>query len=127
MKGFASLILGSLTIIILLFTPGNAAFAAEPDDPGHCGCEVSLITGAERNKIVANLLKSDVFKEVSVALKEDGFKWSGAGDIEIIQNHSHGDIIMVGVMYSNVTGANVAYGYVYLPEGKFAPLGIAPN
>ena len=43
-----------------MLAPGNVALAHEGD--GGCGCETKEITGAEKNKIISNLLKSDELK-----------------------------------------------------------------
>ncbi len=129
MKGYLSLVLGSLIVVLMLVSPGNTAKAAEPTSDqatvtDECGCDVSVISGAERNKMVANLLKSDDFKTQRENLKKDGYSWNGANDIEIIQNHSHGDIILVGVPFTDEAGNVVFYAYLY-QDGKFIFVGMA--
>ena len=51
-----------------------------------CGCVTKEIFGAEKNKIVSNLLKSDEFKNAKKELKEEGYKWKGVSDIEVVYN-----------------------------------------
>jgi hypothetical protein len=80
MKRFISLVCGSLVLLLMFLSPGNAVQAEEQDD---CGCPGTVFTGAERNKLVAELLKSDVFKEAKLVLKEEGYVWQGAGAIEV--------------------------------------------
>ena len=60
MKKVLSLLFTSLLVFLMFVGPGNVALAHEGD--GGCGCETREITGAEKNKIVSNLLKSDEFK-----------------------------------------------------------------
>lgn len=124
MKGFLSLLLGSMIAVFVLFTPGNAAYAADAVGPetNHCGCEVTYLTGAERNKIVSNLLKSDEFKSLKKDLIQDGYKWKGAGAIEVIQNHTYGGIILVGVPFIDNAGTEWFFVHLY-EEGTFTYLG----
>ncbi|WP_318507167.1 hypothetical protein [Bacillus sp. T3] len=131
MKGYLSLLFGSFIIALMLIVPGNAAFAEEPagetqtttDD---CGCDVSMLTGSERNKILSDLLKSDEFKAEKQVLKDQGYKWNGAGTTEVIINHSYGDLIMVGVMFTAEDGKQYAAGFLCPPGGNFIFRGIAP-
>jgi hypothetical protein len=129
MKGYLSLVLGSLIVVLMLVSPGNTAKAAGPSSEqatvtGECGCDVSVISGAERNKMVSDLLKSDDFKAQRENLKKDGYSWNGANDIEIIQNHTHGDIILVGVPFTDEAGTEVFYAYLYM-NGTFIFVGSA--
>ncbi|WP_226037444.1 hypothetical protein [Aquibacillus saliphilus] len=76
------------SIIILLATIGTlflfspVASAHEGDDCG-CGEGVREITGSEKNKIVANLLSSDEFKEKKKELKKIGYHWNGVNEVEV--------------------------------------------
>ncbi len=79
MKRRLSLILGSLALFLMIFAPSGFAQAEETD----CECPGTVITGAERNKLVSNLLKSDEFKTVKKDLMKDGYKWQGADAIEL--------------------------------------------
>src|SRR4051794_33221421 len=104
MKKLLTLLCTSLIVLLMFATPGNTVIAAqnvvdnvtylgppppgEVEDPGddNCTChDLVPLTGSERNKIVANLLKSDVFKNQKMNLKREGFKWNGASGIEVIQ------------------------------------------
>jgi len=75
-------------------TPGNVALAHEGEEG--CGCETREITGAEKNKIVSDLLKSDELKNARKGLMEVGFKWNGVGAIEVIYNLTF-ESMMVGI------------------------------
>ncbi|MGJ7921919.1 hypothetical protein [Neobacillus sp. LXY-4] len=106
MKGYLSLLFGSMIVVLMLVLPGNAAQAAEPvaetgDSTDHCGCDVSYIVGAEKNKLVSNLLKSDEFKVVKAQQKNNGYEWNGIDGTEVIQNHTKGGIILIGVPFIN--------------------------
>jgi hypothetical protein len=79
MKRFISLICGGLVLILLFLSPGNAVQAEEHD----CECPGTVIKGEERNKLVANLLKNDVFKQEKLRLEAKGNVWQGASAIEV--------------------------------------------
>ncbi|NMD68762.1 hypothetical protein HHO41_00570 [Bacillus sp. DNRA2] len=132
MKGYLSLMFGSLIIAVMLMMPGNSAQAEEPvttpsqeSEDGHCGCDVEFLTGAQRNKIAAELNSSDAFKVVKNSLEKQGYEWNGSGATEIIINHSMGDVIFVGAMFTAEDGLVYAAGYLY-NGGQFINLGIAP-
>lgn len=79
MKRRLSVIIGSLALFLMFFAPSGFAQADETE----CECPGTVITGAERNQLVADLLKSDEFKTVKKDLMKDGYKWKGAGAIEV--------------------------------------------
>ncbi|MCM3585247.1 hypothetical protein M3182_05755 [Mesobacillus maritimus] len=80
MKRLVSIVCGCLVLLMMFVVPGNAVLAEEND----CQCPGTVITGAERNKLVADLLKSDEFKAAKKQLmKEEGYTWAGAGAIEV--------------------------------------------
>lgn len=79
MKRLISLVCGSLVLVLLFLSPGNAVQAEEQD----CECPGTVMTGAERNKLVANLLKSDVFKQEKLMLEKQRYVWQGADAIEV--------------------------------------------
>lgn len=78
MRKFLALVCGSMMVFLLFFTPGNVVQAEED-----CGCPGTVITGVERNKLVADLLKYGEFKMVKMELENQGFSWQGADAIEI--------------------------------------------
>lgn len=121
MKKIVTLLCTSLIVLLMFSTPGITVTAAEnvvenvtylgPPEPGEvedpgdddCTCHDLLpLTGSERNKIVATLLKSDVFKSQKMNLKNDGYKWNGANGIEVIQPTE--DVTLVGVPFINIDG-----------------------
>lgn len=79
MKRSISFIFGSLALFLMFFAPSDFVQAEETD----CNCPGTVITGAERNKLVADLLKSDEFKSVKKDLMKEGYKWQGADAIEL--------------------------------------------
>jgi hypothetical protein len=100
MKKILSLLCGSLIFLLMFAAPGNVALAHEGDG---CGCVTEEITGAEKNKIVADLLKSDQLKNARKGLMEVGFKWNGVGNVEVVYNVTW-DIMMVGIPVSYYDG-----------------------
>ncbi|MFP5111978.1 hypothetical protein ACSU64_06310 [Bacillaceae bacterium C204] len=101
MKKLLTVLAGVVIALSLFLTTGNTVKAEEPDE---CGCIVSPVLGAEKNKIVANLLSSQEFKNVKHSLKGKGYSYRGAKNIEVVINHSQGDITMVAVPFYNQDG-----------------------
>ncbi|MEH7180427.1 hypothetical protein [Neobacillus vireti] len=117
MKKIVTLLLSSLIVLLMFAGAEKSVFAAEnviylgppplvqdeePDDE-NCTChELLPLTGSERNMIVADLLKSNVFKNERMRLKKDGYKWYGASGIEVIQPTE--GITLVGVPFSTNDG-----------------------
>jgi hypothetical protein len=121
MRKVLTLLCTSLIVFLMFVGPGNPVKAAknsadnvtymglsqpgEVEDPGgdDCTCHDLLpLTGSERNKIVAEVLKSHVFKSEKMRLKQDGYKWQGASGIEVIQPTE--DFTLVGVPFLNTDG-----------------------
>ena len=93
-------VIGGLVVAVSLFAgTGNAVKAAE------CGCDTSPVLGAEKNKIIANLISSQEFKDAKLSIRNEGFSWKGVNNIEVIVNHTYGDALMVGVPYYNQAGS----------------------
>lgn len=86
MKGYLSLLLGSFIFAMMLAMPGNAAQAkvVAPEE-GQCNCPVTYFVGAEGNKWVAELFKSDEFKMEKKSLTEQGYKWNGADEMSVVK------------------------------------------
>jgi hypothetical protein len=102
MKKILSLLCGSLIVLLMFAAPGNVALAHEGEEG--CGCETREITGAEKNKIISNLLKSDELKNFRKGLMEIGFKWNGVGEVEVVYNVTF-DTMMVGIPLSYEDGS----------------------
>jgi hypothetical protein len=101
MRKLISLLSGCAVILGLLFvTPGNAVFAAEED----CECHnVTTIFGAEKNKIVSDILKSDEFKIAKKGWKNKGYSFNGVDDVEVVKHKIYG-FVMVGFPVTNKDG-----------------------
>ncbi|MDR7236760.1 hypothetical protein [Neobacillus drentensis] len=99
MKKLLTVLCGVVIALSLFVTTGNTVKAAE------CGCDVSPVLGAEKNKIVAELISSQAFKDAKFSLRYDGISWKGAKNIEVIVNHTHDDALMVGVPYYTQEGS----------------------
>jgi hypothetical protein len=96
MKKILSLLCGSLIVLLMFAAPGNPVQAAEnliyvgvPPEIDHsddnCAChELTPLSGSERNKMVSNLLKTDIFKDAKKDLKNQGYKWNGANEMGVI-------------------------------------------
>jgi hypothetical protein len=134
MKRILACLMGSIVAILLFFLPAGSGAqaseleqspASEQQTSSECGCDVSYLTGAERNKIVSNLLKTSEFKAKKQEMKKKGYHWNGAGEVEVIQNHTMGDIILVGASFDNEEGIEYMCVYLY-QDGTFIYLGDAP-
>jgi hypothetical protein len=114
MKTFLTVLCGGFIALSLFVTTGNTVKAAEPtpvatvsDD---CGChDLKPLQGAERNKIVANLISNDEFKDMKKALQKNGYNWGGANSIEVIKTEG---MILVGVPFSNNQGNVVMHVFI---------------
>jgi hypothetical protein len=116
LKKIFTLLFSSLIVLLLFAAPGNSVMAAE-----ECSChELGPIYGVERNQIVANLLKTDSFKNVKQKQENNGYVWNGADTIQVIKP---GDgTIMVGVPFVGQNGSVVFSVFI---DGQFA--GNVPN
>ncbi|WP_147535842.1 hypothetical protein [Bacillus marasmi] len=133
MRGYLSLILGSLILAFMLAVPGNTAQAkvTAPAD-GECNCPVTYIVGAEGNKWVSELFKSEEFKTVKQNLTKNGYKWNGADEMSVVRVKENlgtpfDGMIMVSAAFINQDGVKefaaflaTSKGFVFLdiqPEG----------
>lgn len=98
MKKLVTLMFGSLLALLLFAVPGDVVQASD-----ECGCDTSEITGAERNKIVADILKSTEFKVTKAEHESAGYSMLGAEYIQVMDNHTYG-FIMVGVPMTGPSG-----------------------
>jgi hypothetical protein len=101
MKKLLTVLFGVVIAFSLFVSTGNTVKADE------CGCDVSPVLGAEKNKIVAELISSQEFKNAKLSLRYDGISWKGAKNIEVIVNHTHDNALMVGVPYFTQEGSLV--------------------
>jgi hypothetical protein len=101
-------IFGMILASLLLFSvSGNSALASD------CGCHEEL-TGSEKNKEVANLLKSDGFKEKKQELLAEGYHWNGVNTAEVAKIE-YG----TGVAVSFVMPTGQQEIFFFLNNGKF--------
>jgi len=101
LKKLLTILCGIIIGLSLFVSTGNTAKAEVPDE---CGCIVSPVLGAEKNKIVANLLSSQEFKNVKHTLQSNRYTFRGAKNIEVVINHSKGEITMVAVPFYDQNG-----------------------
>lgn len=113
MKGYLSLLFGSLMIVFMLASPGTVAQAntVQPA-PGDCDCPVTYIVGAEGNKWAAELLSSDAFAVAKTYAKDNGYQWNGADEMEIVSFNFNG-AIMARAPFVNEAGIKEYAGFTY--------------
>ncbi|OIK11340.1 hypothetical protein BIV60_18215 [Bacillus sp. MUM 116] len=114
MKKFLSLFMAGFIILLMFVVPGSPVKA-------DCGCNVSPIVGAEKNKIVAKLISNEEFKKVKLNSIHEGYSWKGVKAIEVIKDNDNG-IILVGVPFINKDGSVEMFAFM---DGHF--LGISPS
>jgi hypothetical protein len=105
MKKLLTLLIGALIALSLFVTTGNTAKAAGLD----CGCPGTSIVGAEKNKIVADLLSSQGFKEVNLDMITKGSTWNGASSIEVVDING---LVLVGVPFLSAEGVPSMYVFI---------------
>jgi hypothetical protein len=107
MKKILTVLLSSLIVLLMFAGPVSPAKAAETENPEvqePCFCDdVTVLTGAERNRIIANLIKTEAFKDVRKALKLEGLKWNGANEIQVMK-HNQIPLSIVGVPFTSEDG-----------------------
>ncbi|WP_413299258.1 hypothetical protein AA0X95_15360 [Bacillus sp. 1P10SD] len=106
MKKLLTLLFGALIALSLFVTTGNTAKAAKPGDD--CGCTGTLV-GAEKNKIVADLLSSQEFKTAKAKLTSAGYSYKGASLIVVAKMEK--TIIAVVPFYTS-DGQTIIAGFV---------------
>lgn len=107
MKGsrtYLMLFFVGMMALVLFLSPSNLVSAS--DD---CGC--GHVAGAEKNKIVADLLKSDAFKAKKQELLEQGYMWNGVNGAEVDRN-PNGEIL-IAIPLLNEHREEVFLIYVY--------------
>lgn len=123
MKRLLAMLLGSLAVVLLVFSPGDSAYAAGEEV---CAChDVTFILGVERNKIVSDFLKSEEFKNLKKSMEQSGTVWSGADAIEIVRYNINGFTI-VGTRFVDQKGIEHIAGYSITEKG-FSYQGITPE
>jgi hypothetical protein len=105
-KKFFGIIFASLLVFSIFGQPAMA---------GNCGCHEDL-QGAEKNKEVSNLLKSDDFKVKKQELLKSGYQWQGVNITEVIKSLDDGTIV-VGVLFVTPTGQQDVF--FFLNNGMF--------
>jgi hypothetical protein len=124
MRNFVK-VLGIVLVLLLLVLPGNTASAH--GDGTDCGCGVTPLQGAERNKAVANTLKLPEFKKVKSNLGIQGYEFAGADQVMAVEMPGdNGNVhTVVAVLFVHKNGDMLFAGFtdgVYIdaqpPEGE---------
>jgi hypothetical protein len=103
-RTFFMLLAVGMMAVVLFLSPSNVVRASNV-----CGC--GQVVGAEKNKIVADLLKSDAFKTKKHELLEQGYKWNGVSGAEVDKN-ANGEIL-IAIPLLNENRQEVFLIYVY--------------
>ncbi|MCH1625201.1 hypothetical protein [Fredinandcohnia quinoae] len=130
MKKYVTALCSSFLVILMLVAPGNTALAHEGSGDGDdCGCGVTYVKGAEKNKIVANILKSKEFKEQKKILKSEGYNWLGANKIVVVKKPVYDETgkllvsyTIAAVPFENKDGSILVAGFT---DGIF--MGVQPG
>lgn len=105
MKGFVKFLCSGLLVLLMLVGTGNAVFAHEGEGPGEdCGCPYIYLDGAERNKLVANILKSTDFHNLKEGQEVEGYSFAGADLIKVVKPNTGEDFRLGAVPFINESG-----------------------
>jgi hypothetical protein len=109
MKKILTLLCTSLIVLLMFVAPGNSVNAANPDlvpDLFTCGCDdhgIYPVTGSEKNKIVAELLSSNVFKTQKFEQLSLGYTFKGINEVQVAKVEGE-EITIVAVPFFNKSG-----------------------
>lgn len=118
-KKIMALLFGGAMAFSLFAAPGNPVQAAEDPD---CECHnVTPIFGAEKNKIIANVISSQEFKDMKLAVIKDGDTWRGVKGTEVMVNNFYG-VTIVGIPYLSQDGTAMMAVFI---DGKY--MGSSPK
>ncbi|MDR7078257.1 hypothetical protein J2Y03_003307 [Neobacillus niacini] len=117
MRKILPLLFTSLLVFLIFVGQGNSVQAA--DD---CECDITILTGSEKNKIVSGLLKSDELKNARKEIRNMGHKWHGVNDIEVIRNNTWNGVIIISIPVFTLDGTEMTAGFI---SGKF--IGVFPS
>lgn len=92
-------------VILMLLLPMNSLANDE------CGCGVVILEGSEKNKIIADYLKSDALKEQRKELKEQGYQWIGVGGADVQKNPFGVIMIIVPILTETGQPAHLLYAF----------------
>ncbi|OLS36162.1 hypothetical protein [Bacillus sp. MRMR6] len=123
MKKIFTLLFSSLVVLLIFGSVGNPVKASEiPEGEENCIChDVTFITGAEKNKIVANLLKTDALKDVRKEQKAEGIKWNGVNDVQVLKHNVY-PVTIVGIPVTFEDGTALMATFI---NGEF--MGVGPR
>jgi hypothetical protein len=115
------LLCGGVMAFSLFAAPGNPVKAAETDEE-YCPChDVTPILGAEKNKLISDLISSQDFKNVKNANIKVESIWSGVNNTEVFyQNYFR--VMIIGIPVTSPDGTAMMATFI---DGKF--MGIAPK
>jgi hypothetical protein len=119
MKKIITVFFSSLIVLLMFAIPGNPVQAEEIHP---CECKTEEITGAEKNIIVSNLLKSNQFKSAKNYILNNGLLWDGVHSVEVIRNITYGGIIIISIPVFMVDGTEMTAGFI---DGTF--IGVFPS
>ncbi|MBM4760927.1 hypothetical protein [Bacillus sp. B15-48] len=122
MKRFGLWLCGSLLLFAFVFSTGISEVQAADD----CECPGTVIIGAERNQLVAELLKNDDFKAIKKELEAKNYQWNGAGAIEVRDlDELIPGVIGYKVVFADESGFEVGAA-IFNVKGTIAFAGVSP-
>lgn len=106
MKKILTSFCAAIVVLLMFVSPGHKAEAASNKVTlnNDCGCDVTYILGAEKNKIVSDLIKNEPFKLVKMSLFQDGYTWNGVSGIEVVRPNNDSDSIGITVPFTDENG-----------------------
>ncbi|MFS0864620.1 hypothetical protein [Fredinandcohnia sp. 179-A 10B2 NHS] len=126
MKGFVKFLCSGLLVLLVLIGTGNAVFAHEGgENEEDCGCPFIYLDGAERNKLVANILKSTDFHNLKKAQEAEGYSFAGADLIQVVKPNTGEDFRLGAVPFVNEKG-EIKYAAFYNNSFAGFPPGPTP-
>jgi hypothetical protein len=117
MKKVLTVLFSSLIVLLMFAGSGNPVQAKKAD----CDCE-GLLTGSERNKIVSDIIKTDVFKNLKSDQKGEGFVWGGAAEILVAKPIE--SVTIVVIPFTNKDGITKVAGF---RNGELIGVEVSPD
>lgn len=82
-----------------------------------CGCGVVQLEGAEKNKIVAEVLKNDDFKQLKKSSMAEGYVWNGVSEAQVVR--TPGGDILIAIPVTSPAGESYAIVHALGVEGFY--------
>lgn len=129
MKKIVTLLCTSLIVLLMFIGPGNSVKAANPNlvpDLFSCGCDdhgIYPVTGSEKNKIVAELLSSDAFKNQKSFLLNTDYTFKGVNEVQVAKVEGE-NFVIVAVPFFQESGT---LEFAMFTNGVFVDMATPPT